>query len=279
MTEELQKKINQAVRLIQSFASNKQVVEVCYSGGKDSDVILELAKMAGIKYIAIYKNTTIDPPGTIQHCKDKNVKILQPKTTFFKLIEKSGFPTRRARFCCKYLKEYKVLNYSIQGIRRSESNARRKRYKVNEPVVCRFYGSKKKHVNVCLPILSWTNENIKEFIEKRNIKCHPIYYDKEGNFHPERRLGCMGCPLKSDRGKKDFKDYPNLFKQYIKAGHIWWKNHPKAKSIKKFGDFYGLVAHNLFYKSYKEWKAASIGIFGKRDWKEELECYFKIKLI
>ena len=58
---ELHDKIQHAVKLIRTFAKGK-VVEVCYSGGKDSDVILELAKMAGVKYRAIYKNTTIDPP-------------------------------------------------------------------------------------------------------------------------------------------------------------------------------------------------------------------------
>lgn len=37
-------------------------MELSYSGGKDSDVILELAKMSGIPFRPIYKKTTIDPP-------------------------------------------------------------------------------------------------------------------------------------------------------------------------------------------------------------------------
>ena len=69
MTHELQKKVDRAVKLIQAAGKvaeqHGHPLEICYSGGKDSDVILELAKMAGIKYRAIYKNTTIDPPGTI----------------------------------------------------------------------------------------------------------------------------------------------------------------------------------------------------------------------
>lgn len=65
-----EKKVARAVRLLQSIPTDGPV-EVSYSGGKDSDVILELAKMAGIEYRAIYKNTTIDPPGTIQHCRSK----------------------------------------------------------------------------------------------------------------------------------------------------------------------------------------------------------------
>jgi phosphoadenosine phosphosulfate reductase len=85
--DEYSKKVARAVRLLQSIPKVGPI-EVSYSGGKDSDVILELAKMAGIEYRAIYKNTTIDPPGTIKHCKEKGVEILTPKVTFFKMVEK-----------------------------------------------------------------------------------------------------------------------------------------------------------------------------------------------
>ena len=74
---DLTTKINQAVKLIKSVVGDK-LVEVCYSGGKDSDVILELTKMAGVNYEAIYKNTTIDPPGTIAHARENGVKITPP---------------------------------------------------------------------------------------------------------------------------------------------------------------------------------------------------------
>lgn len=60
-SEGLKKKVEQSIKLLQSIKTDEPI-EVAYSGGKDSDVILELAKMAGINYRAIYKNTTIDPP-------------------------------------------------------------------------------------------------------------------------------------------------------------------------------------------------------------------------
>lgn len=277
MTEQLQRKVDRAIRLIQSSAGN-DVVEVSYSGGKDSDVILELAKMADIEYRVIYKNTTIDPPGTIKHCRDNGVEILQPKITFFKLVEKKGMPTRRARFCCEKLKEYKVLDKAIQGIRRSESTARAQRYNEDDPIICRIYGAKKNHVSVILPILSWTDEDVAEFIQERGIKCHPLYYDEQGNFHPERRLGCMGCPLLSDSGLSEFKNNPKLLRQIVKASKVWWDTHPQLKSHKQFGTIYGLVAHNLFYKSYADWQAADHNLFERKDWKKELEQYFNIEL-
>lgn len=70
MNEKLKKKVNFAIKLLQSIPLDSGPVEVSVSGGKDSDVILELAKMAGIPYRAIYKNTTIDPPGTIAHARE-----------------------------------------------------------------------------------------------------------------------------------------------------------------------------------------------------------------
>ena len=77
MTEQLKKKVDFAIRLLQSIP-NDEPIEISYSGGKDSDVILELAKMAGIKYRAIYKNTTIDPNGTIAHAKSVGAEVLPP---------------------------------------------------------------------------------------------------------------------------------------------------------------------------------------------------------
>ena len=278
MNEQLEKKIQQAIRLIKMAGADGDVVEVAYSGGKDSDVILQLTKEAGINYRAIYKNTTIDPPGTLKHVKDMGGEVLQPKISFLKLVEKKGMPTRRARFCCESLKEYKVLDKSIQGIRRSESTARSNRYSEDDPIICRIYGSKKNHVSVILPILSWTDEDIAGFIEDRKIKCHPLYYDENGNFCPDRRLGCIGCPLKSDAGRADYKKYPKLLRQVVKAQKVWWENHPTSKSVTKFGSPYGLIAHNLFYHSYSEWQADDKNLFGKCNWKAFLEDYFNVKL-
>lgn len=59
---ELEKKIQRSLKVLRMYKGDAPI-EVSYSGGKDSDVILALTKMAGIPCRAIYKNTTIDPPG------------------------------------------------------------------------------------------------------------------------------------------------------------------------------------------------------------------------
>ena len=274
MTEKLNKKVERAIRLLQSIKADE--IELAYSGGKDSDVILELAKMAGIKYRAIYKCTTIDPPYTISHCKSKGVEIVRPKTSFLNLIRKKGFPTRRARFCCQQLKEYKILDHSIQGIRRSESVKRAKRYK--EPIICRFYGSKRNRASVALPILDWTDKDVEEFIKERNIQCHPLYY-KNSKLDVTERLGCIGCPLASDNGLADFKKYPNMVKAWLRSGLVWWNLHPNTSSRKKFKSIYELFVHNVFFDSYEEFRlSVRGGLFEQIDCKCFLEKYFSIKL-
>lgn len=277
--DSLQKKVDFAIRLLRSIPTDGGPVEISYSGGKDSDVILELAKMAGIPYRAIYKNTTIDPPGTITHCKEKGVEVFAPTINFFDLVKKKGCPTRRARFCCAYLKEYKVLDRAVQGIRRSESVKRAKRYK--EPEVCRAYPKGLK-ARIYLPILEWTDEDVAQFIAERGIKCHPLYYDEHGNFHVERRLGCIGCPLKSDKGKNDYKSYPKMLKLLLKSIMIWMDNpHPKGDPKGLFGNAYNVVFHNLFFDSYEKYhNAVTGGMFPETaiDAKAFLEDYFKIDL-
>lgn len=279
MKPELQKKVDFALRLLRSIPTDDGPVEISYSGGKDSDVILELAKMAGIPYRAIYKNTTIDPPGTIKHCKEKGVEVFAPTINFFDLVKKKGCPTRRTRFCCEYLKEYKVLDRAVQGIRRCESSARAKRY--GEPTVCRIYGNKRNCVEVFLPILEWTDDDVAKFIAERGIKSHPLYYDEQGNFHVERRLGCIGCPMRSDAGKSDFMKYPKFLKRLLACMQEWLDTHPNVKSYQNFGNAYNLVFRSLFFDSYEKYhNAVTGGLFPEVaiDAKAFLEDYFKIDL-
>ena len=276
MRKELQKKVDFAIKLLQSIPQDGDI-ELSYSGGKDSDVILELAKMAGIPYRAIYKATTIDPPQTIAHAREMGAEVVRPKKTFFQLINEKGFPTRVSRWCCSVLKEYKICDRAIQGIRRSESRKRAERYK--EPEVCRVYSAKEK-VKQYLPILEWTDQDVEEFIKERNIKCHPLYY-RGGEFDVTKRLGCMGCPIQSRRKMiQEFKDNPKLLKAWIRAGQKRYKSeaYQNGGAKHKFKDAFEAMGYLLFCENIDEFKEKTYGMFGDFDWKEFLQNEFNIDM-
>ena len=276
MRPELEKKVERAIRLLQSIPQDGDI-ELSYSGGKDSDVILELAKMAGIPYRAIYKNTTIDPKGTIAHAREMGAEVIHPKKTFFQLVSEKGLPSRFARFCCSELKEYKICDRAIQGIRRSESRKRAEIYK--EPEMCRVYSAKEK-VKVYLPILEWTDQDVEEFIKERNIKCHPLYY-RGGQFDVTQRLGCMGCPLASRKKRiQEFEDNPKLLKAWIRAGQKRYKSeaYQNGGTKHKFKNAFEAMGYLLYCDNMEDFKQKTYGLFGETDWKAELERIFNINL-
>ena len=278
MTPELQKKVDRAIRLLKSIApEDGSPVEVAYSGGKDSDVILELTRMSGIPYRAIYKCTTIDPPGTIPHVKEQGAEMLRPEKNFFQLIADNAFPNRFARFCCRYLKEYKVLDKAIMGVRRAESTKRASRYK--EPTECRFYGSKKDHVEAIYPILDWTDDDVLQFITARGLKIHPLYYREDGTIDVTRRVGCMCCPLASTRKRlEQFKRWPNMVKAYLRAGQKFRDNHPDAKTTKMYANVYEWFVRDVFFERQWKWEDSRGELFGQLDYKKFLCDYFNIDL-
>ena len=209
ITEKLQKKIDRAIRLLQSVQKRYDgEIEIAYSGGKDSDVILQLAKESGIRYRAIYKNTTIDPPGTLEHVREMGVEILRAKDSFFHLVAQKGFPSRFSRFCCEKLKEYKVLDKSVIGVRKAESRKRNERY--NEPTGCRYYGSKKEenHVEQIYPILDWTDEDVRDFIIDRKLKLAPIYYNQGGGKSTYKNVSVV-CAALSNRVASALSSFKN----------------------------------------------------------------------
>lgn len=291
MSADLEKKVQRAIKLIKSASKiateHGQPLEICYSGGKDSDVILELARMADVPYRAIYKMTTIDPPGTIQHAKERGVTdIIHPKKNFGQLIAESGYPNRWVRHCCGYLKEYKVLDYAVVGVRREESAKRAEKYK--EPEKCRYYGRGKtpkktaknadKFARLYYPLLDWTTDDVANFLQERGVKCAPVYYDEQGNFHPERRLGCMCCPLASHRNRlEQFKQYPNMVKLYVNRGGQWIESHKTAKTLAWVQDKYDMFYALVFCQSKTEWQTLCNSLWGKPNTKELIEKYFNIK--
>lgn len=284
MTEQLQKKVNFAIKLLQAAekkaAEVGQPLEIAYSGGKDSDVILELAKMSGVTYRAIYHVTTIDPGGTIKHALDNGAELVRPKKNFLQLVAYYGFPSRMNRHCCEHLKEYKTLDYAVLGIRAEESNKRKERYK--EPEQCRVYKNKEK-VRQYFPILTWTQDDLLAFINERGIRLHPAYYDEQGRIDVSRRLGCMGCPLASYKQRiENFKQHPNMVKLYVRGGRKYLIEHPDSKIAKLVKNAYEFFCFDVICERSNTRFQEKFGptLFDDGiDCKAFLENYFEIKFL
>lgn len=266
-------KVKQAVRFLNSYSkiSSDNYIELAYSGGKDSDVLLWLASQSNINFHVVHKCTTIDPPGTLKHVIDAapNATIIRPAKSFFQLIREKGLPTMFKRFCCAYLKEYYTNKYVMIGVRRSESVKRAIRYK--EPEACRVYKNNQKQVQI-LPLLDFTDDDIYTIVTSERLKVHELYYDENGNFNVKCRLGCIGCPLQSDRGKADFLKYPKFLK-------LWYSNLVQYYKGDETKAGHALVYH-LFYSNHGHIKFQQNfnGLFPHNDFRQILEDYFKISL-
>jgi len=179
---------------------------LAYSGGKDSDTILALAKMAGVKYDAHYHLTTVDAPETVYHVrKHKEVEIDRPEMTMWQLIRKKGFlPTRVVRYCCEYLKERGGDNRIVMtGVRAKESIRRSKR-QMTEACL------RNKRIRYFNPIIDWENDDVWEFIRTYKVEYCKLY---DEGF---KRLGCVMCPLGSGV-KMEMERYPKIAKAYRNA--------------------------------------------------------------
>ena len=92
---DIKAKIDRAVKFLRSIPQDGPI-EVAYSTGKDSDVILELTRMSGIPHTAIYKNTTVDQRGSIHHAREMGVTVVQPKRNMLQIIENNGCWVKKA---------------------------------------------------------------------------------------------------------------------------------------------------------------------------------------
>lgn len=127
-------KVEVAIDRLQSFEP-KDGYYLAFSGGKDSQCIYHLAKMARVKFDAHYRITSVDPPELVRFIKTQypDVALDYPRDadgnviTMWNLIPKQTIPpTRKARYCCDKLKESGGEGrLTVTGVRWAESPARK----------------------------------------------------------------------------------------------------------------------------------------------------------
>lgn len=97
----------------------------CFSGGKDSIVIKELARLAGVPVEWHYNVTTIDPPELVQFIRQHHPDVIfeRPKRGCYAAVASRGMPTRQCRWCCDEFKESRAPRGTrlILGVRNAES--------------------------------------------------------------------------------------------------------------------------------------------------------------
>lgn len=263
---ELKDKIEQAKRLIKSVTAMHNTA-LAYSSGKDSVLLDYLAKEVNAPVKRFHNVTTIDPPGTIRFAEKHGCDIVRNELSFLDLVEKKGFPTMFRRFCCKELKERYYSDYALFGIRKDESVKRNACYSAFDDI---YYYTKKKYTNRFFPLLNFTDDDVAEVINSKSLECHPLYYDHHGTFRVERRLGCIGCPLQGDRGKKDFLAYPILLKQVLRRGILFHQRQGRTADDAALN-----LVYNLFYSNhgYEKFQQTYNGLFDTDPW-EILKNYF-----
>ena len=128
--KDLEKK---AIDRLKNFAPVDDKYYVCYSGGKDSDVLRILCQLADVPYDLNYSVVSADAPETVQYIKSLgSVHFNYPRysdgnvITMWNLIPKHLLPpTRINRYCCRNLKEQGGKGrLKVIGVRWAESKNR-----------------------------------------------------------------------------------------------------------------------------------------------------------
>ena len=128
-------KVEIAIKRLKAFEP-KEGYYVAFSGGKDSQCVYHLCKMAGVKFDAHYNVTSVDPPELIRFIKKNYQDVVFERQhdkhgkpiTMWSLIPDHGIPpTRIIRYCCEKLKETNGDGrFTVTGVRAAESSNRKR---------------------------------------------------------------------------------------------------------------------------------------------------------
>ena len=138
MRRSLQNKIDYSVDLLRRSEEMALRLDpengfyLAFSGGKDSQALYHIAKLAGVKFKAHMSLTSVDPPEVIRFVKRNypDVELIKPKMSIYDMaLKKKHFlPTMRVRWCCAEYKEvHGAGKVTLIGVRRQESARRAKR--------------------------------------------------------------------------------------------------------------------------------------------------------
>lgn len=203
---------------------------VAFSGGKDSQVILDLVTrvLPVEQFKAVFQDTDMELPCTydiVAYTEEDykyrfpNFKLYHAKSDrrALDLWKQYGPPSRVNRWCCSVMKTtvfrrtMKELHNTdaqpkvavFEGVRADESTRRESYDRIGVNV---------KHPNLinCRAIFRWNNTEIFLYLFSRDIEINPAY--RMGLT----RVGCGVCPFASDWSEYLIRRiYPEISKKYV----------------------------------------------------------------
>ncbi len=257
----LQKKIRHSVELLQRSEKLAAVYDpddhffLAFSGGKDSQCLYHVAKLAGVKFKAHMSLTSVDPPEVIRFVRKHypNVELIKPKRSIFQsAVDRKILPTMRVRWCCAEYKEATGAGkVTLIGIRHAESSRRaaRKEVEINNRKFSgtldelEQYRKDNNHVKRGRKPKGYKETTIVNADGERVLGCirgqeslliSPIihwtdddvwtFLNTLGVEHCElydqgwHRIGCIGCPMSRPKQKViENKRWPHVKRNWVKA--------------------------------------------------------------
>ena len=233
---------------------------VGFSGGKDSLVVKQLCKEAGVKHFCLYNVTGLDPPELVYFKRKKFAEyetegvlcrsIMYQRNIVQLMRMKNMPPTRLVRYCCEHLKEATPPEYMSSvfsfGVRQMESASRLKRrdemevyHRRNTNKFAYDNHENRRNFEVCYaanplgqirinPIArGWSDGDVWDFIHDRRLEYCSLY--DEG----WTRLGCVGCPMAGQKRVREFERWPGLERIWRRGFDLMWEERLRRKAAGK----------------------------------------------
>jgi len=294
----LQVKINHAYDVLtlaakMSLLYYQKPLMCCYSGGKDSDVLVQLALecLKPDEFEVLNSHTTVDSPETVYYIRERFEELRKqgikctvqyptnkdgsPKSMWNLILKNDTPPTRLMRYCCRELKETSAPNRFIAvGVREDEGSGRKGRsdFATREATKKDAYYYYYSHAKEVFEQSERERESsggqpneadaydckfIEKAKQKKDMICNPIYQFTEKEV----------WELIKDRGLKYNPMYDN---GYFRVGCLGCPLARKAQ-LKQFADYpkYKALYIAAFDRMLKHREAAG----KKNEWKTGEEVF------
>lgn len=209
-----------AIRAIRQHMRDRPVVNVSFSGGKDSMATLVLAKKAGVEK-AFFIDTGVEFPETLEFVRKQGVEVVPKGGDFWTAVEKAGPPAKDHRWCCKLLKLQPLKRYlagtgpavTIQGNRWYESWNRADLGMASENPA----NPLQRNIS---PIRNWRALEVYLYLRWQHAEYNPLY--DQGI----ERIGCYVCPSMLE-GEYEVlrKLHPSLAARWDEVLTRWAREH------------------------------------------------------